>query len=52
MCCSHGWIDGDFGVGTESAVRKFQGKYGLAVDGVVNWMKKAAGLKGTTFGRM
>lgn len=42
MCCSHGWIDGDFGAGTESAVRKFRGKYSMSVDGVVNWMKKSS----------
>lgn len=35
MCCNPGSIDGDFGTGTEAAVKKFQGKYGLSVDGVV-----------------
>lgn len=42
MCCSTGWIDGDFGAGTEVTVRKFQGKYGLVVDGFVGtgtWRK-------------
>ncbi|MGM9549982.1 MAG: peptidoglycan-binding protein [Faecousia sp.] len=32
-CGSHG-ADGDFGIGTESAVRKFQSDHGLSVDGI------------------
>ena len=42
MCCSPGSIDGDFGTGTENAVRKFQSKYSLSVDGIVGtgtWSK-------------
>lgn len=42
MCCSPGGIDGDFGSGTETAVRKFQGKYSLSADGIVGtgtWSK-------------
>ena len=42
MCCNPGGIDGDFGAGTESAVRKFQSKYSLSVDGIVGtgtWSK-------------
>lgn len=35
MCCSPRGIDGHFGSGTEAAVRKFQGKYSLSVDGIV-----------------
>lgn len=50
MCCSTGWIDGDFGAGTEVTVRKFQGKYGLVVDGFVGtgtWRKLIRGLMGS-----
>lgn len=36
LCCSPGALDGVFGSGTESAVEKFQGKYGLSETGVVN----------------
>lgn len=35
MCCSPGGIDGTFGAGTESAVRKYQERQGLSVDGQV-----------------
>lgn len=36
------WVDGNFGSGTESAVKRFQTVYGLAVDGIVGqqtWTK-------------
>lgn len=33
--CGSAGIDGDFGSGTESAVRKYQSKKGLEVDGIV-----------------
>lgn len=36
LCCSPGALDGVFGSGTESAVRKFQGKYNLSENGSVN----------------
>lgn len=35
MCCSPGGIDGTFGAGTEAAVRKYQERHGLTVDGQV-----------------
>lgn len=35
MCCSPGGIDGTFGAGTETAVRKYQERHGLSVDGQV-----------------
>lgn len=35
MCCSPGGIDGTFGAGTEAAVRKYQERHGLSVDGQV-----------------
>ena len=35
MCCSPNGFDGDFGAGTEAAVKKYQKKYGLSVDGQV-----------------
>lgn len=36
LCCSPGSLDGVFGSGTESAVKKFQGKYNLTQNGIVN----------------
>lgn len=36
LCCSPGALDGVFGSGTEAAVRKFQGKYNLSENGIVN----------------
>jgi len=41
--------DGQFGAGTETAVRTFQGNHGLTVDGIVGPMTKAA-LYGQTSG--
>ena len=35
MCCTLGGFDGSFGAGTETAVKKYQNKYGLSVDGQV-----------------
>lgn len=42
LCCNPNGIDGSFGAGTLSAVKKFQGKYGLTADGIVGtstWSK-------------
>ena len=36
LCCSPGAIDGTFGAGTETAVKKFQTKYGLSQTGAVD----------------
>lgn len=36
LCCSPGALDGIFGTGTASAVKKFQGKYNLSQTGIVN----------------
>ena len=36
LCCSPGALDGVFGSGTESAVKKFQGKYRLNETGIVD----------------
>lgn len=44
-------IDGKFGPGTESVVKNFQSKYGLAVDGIVGpatWKALFGGAKKTT----
>ncbi len=35
LCCPPGSIDGQFGAGTDSAVRKFQEEWGLTPDGIV-----------------
>ena len=40
--CGAAGADGDFGVGTDAALRKFQTKYGLGVDGIAGnatWSK-------------
>lgn len=34
MCCYDGEMDSKFGAGTESGVRKYQGKNGLEQDGM------------------
>lgn len=35
MCCYDGTIDSTFGAGTESGVKKYQGKNGLDQDGII-----------------
>lgn len=46
ISCGASGVDGDFGAGTETAIKTFQGKNGLSQDGVVgkNTYKKIFGL--------